>query len=1625
MSLKNKKSLLIKSLVVLIVFILTTLTYGSSELYVTRDFALEFDSKYKYANPGTVLGKNIAADRDFTENNLWCISGTEADGTGAGPYNAKHTVYGVIDINYDGPNTATLYRWRNGSTSSTKLTKDSNATDIAWFNGMAMAVTNHNSGAFTGIMMDHLYNYFYSLLGYSPIPSASWTPQGLAPYEEHGKDVLENALDGTFSVSKDFDPADTNCEYAVADSENVYVGPFKYSYKTKVNFGSMEITGKNDKQTVYNETVKSVDKTRLFVKDGSQYKGVDYVNPETPFYVKVSKKIDDATNISLNVKAKDVTYYKARIAILRSTGDVATQNLVVVGGDGEPNQTGAPIEYQFENNKGNLEIHKTGIYTDTDVNKIENMGFRIYYLENGNKQYLKIQTDTKSVDGKLIGTVKINKQEVTTKAEEATIIYTDQSGDARLERIDSRYEYYLEEVSDLTDYNTEILSVTQKLAGKNAKTSDVQLVEKGIAGPITVKKRSESEVTTVEVKDTRKIGALHLVKLDYDKLEKRVSGVKFKVQNTETQKWLIAEGSEGVYNLKTYDNNYKQNKEYYKENYTSEENKATEFETNSNGELTINGVDVGTYMFKEIYITNNNGKINYGYTEIDKPENVDKNYVFWSTDNDGTKNSLSDGEINVKLEAYEKADQSTVYVYNKKKYLKITGFVWEDIADGKANSYEMYGKDTYAEGDTLIDGINVRLKDKKGNIIKIATTENGGKYVFEEVSRETLENGEYYVEFEYNGLTYTSVVPLVGDDSKVNSKAGEVVEQRKKLNSAFTEITNKDNINNRSEGYSRDGSGNVTGTLTYKNDTANWQSIFENTTYDNQTYEGVNLTANTDVAGYSLKDEFTSGRYVVDDSDAFVIESVNLGMVKRSKPYIAISNDIENVIVDVNGYSHTYNYKQRSGAVQDGSAFNVGVKFGREYVSGYTRAIYPSDVAYSSTEAGKQDAKKLKVYVTYATTIRNLSSELKATVNELVNYYDKEYTIVNSWIGDDNNNKATWNLTSKYGQNYNDNNFVGAYTTSIAGTKINPMENLIVHITFQVSDKAVLGLLSETATLENTSEIYSYSSYYGSNKEGCTTDEIYAGIDEVSAPGNAKPGDKLTFEADTDAAPSLLLEAKGVRTIEGKVFEDKTESELQSAKERKGDGIYNDNENTVGGVKVELITTNGDVATIFPTITDENGNLVVNAKGQEIPAIVETTEKDGYYIFRGIEPEKYYIRYTYTNGITKIFDKSGNEVKDINVQDYKSTIITSDTIRKAFEDNENNLTWYKETGTRYSDARDDYEQRQRIDNELKTVDGATVVNIKELNAYSPKLELGVEYETIYTASAGDTYEYKVSDIDFGIAERPRQAVTLNKDITNIKVELYNGQSFGGDIDINNKKAPDGMFITPEGIYITIDNEFIPGTHLAISYALSLTNISELDYLSEDYYYYGEVKGDAVTFSRATLLDYIDNQLLLKEGQSQWSVIGSAEKFVNDKGFNWNLTQEQEKQLLEKFSTIAKTDPVSTSNQLTPGQTITTPIVLEKIIDAKDTELSYGNNCEVTKIEKNGGRNFDYKLGNYANILIGDTSISPEEADEDKAPKVTIIPPTGENNNVTYTIIAIASLAILGAGIFGIRRFLNK
>ena len=983
--------------------------------------------------------------------------------------------------------------------------------------------------------------------------------------------------------------------------------------------------------------------------------------------------------------------------------------------------------------------------------------------------------------------------------------------------------------------------------------------------------------------------------------------------------------------------------------------------------------------------------------------------------------------------------------------INISGYVWEDIWGGKNNEFDnvYHGKDykvgneTYDGKDVLVAGLTVKLKDKNGNVIKnnngqeaTAKTDSNGSYKFTDILISDLEG--CYVEFEYDGLKYTSVKALVGDDNSINSKAGEVVSQRKALNTAFTEITNKDTISDRTHGYSRNENGKTTGTINYKEDKSNWRSVYESSTYN------TNLSADTNVTSYSIEEQFKDEKYVENEDGTLEIKYINLGIVQRYQPTISLTQDINNVEVTVNGYEHNYIYATRNAHRENTTAFNIGVRFGTNNDK-YTRAIYPSDVKYSQGLA-KDNPNKLRVYVTYAIVVHNNSTStggLSVTANELVNYYDKEYTIVDSWVGDNQDNKITWNTTSKYGQSYNDGKYVGAYSTGLAGQKIAAEQNAqTVYIKFQVSDNAVLGLLNNTSTLENVTELYAYSTYYGSDKEGCKAGDIYAGVDAIetrmeandlgeengvkpidSAPGNATPGDVSTYEADTNRAPSLLLEAKGVREIEGTVFEDKTADTLQSEKERLGNGIYDNGENTMSGVKVELLSaTDGSVATIYPPANEDANKDGVEVSTAEtgIDAVIESTGANGYYIFKGVEPGKYLIRYTYANGTTKICDTTGKEIKDITVQDYKSTIITSEVIKRAFEDNAAvEKDWYKQKeANRYSDAIDNYDQREAIDNEMMNVNGSTVPTITSIDANSPEFNIGVEYETIYSASTGQAYTYKISDLDFGIVRRPMQSADLDKTVSHIKVTLPNEQVLiDGDVDVAKGIAPKYVTIAGDKIYITIDSELLRGSHIELAYNLTLTNTSEQDYRNKSYYYYGQDKSNPVQISKATLMDFVDREITLNEIPGKtWSVTDLANEGLV-------LTPEEKEKLLKEFSTVVTAEALP-DKAISAGESSTTKINVEKILST-DGDLSYENNGEIVSISKTGGSSMITTLGSYATLLTAQVDAMPTESDEDKAETVTIIPPTGEvDNTVMYVTIGAISLAMLGTGTYVIRRIVK-
>lgn len=1092
------------------------------------------------------------------------------------------------------------------------------------------------------------------------------------------------------------------------------------------------------------------------------------------------------------------------------------------------------------------------------------------------------------------------------------------------------------------------------------------------------------------------LGNLKITKKDFDD-NNNISNVTFKISNEK-----------GKY-VKRDSNN--------KITYVDEEN-ATIFKTNGNGEITIEKLSVGKYTITEI--KNNNAT--YG----GETGEIDTKYIYYNTDTNSNKEQVKNGKITINVKASTE-NYTNLFIYNKKRFIDISGKVWEDKVGGKNRELDdvlhtedyQIGKETYEGNDELKSGVTVLLKDKNGNIIQQTTTGTNGDYIFKNVLISELEN--YYVEFVYDGLTYTSVKALVGNDSSINSKAGEVVSERKTLNAGFKEITNNGSITDRNHGKAN---GEPTRTLTYVNDENKWISTFESANPD------TNLTANTDVASFKLKDQV--GNAVSGKNGALEIPNVNLGLVQREQPNISIKNDLTSVKVQVNGYGNTYtkssdgtNYGTKSDFIEQDKETNefytnLTAKFEKNSGS-YTRELYPSDIQFSSNLAAGEDAKKLKVYATYSITVNNYSNSLSVSVPEIVDYYDKNYEIIANGtefpggaingleIDSVNNEKYNGNtsITSAPGTEVNE--YKTAYIRVGDNIKIEASKSLVINVTYRVNDETVKKVLGDgDKSLNTVTEINAYTTYYSKAIEGCAAGDIYAGVDRNSAPGNATPGKIETYEDDTDRAPSFILTAKGARQIEGTVFEDSTGSEeLQSGQERKGNGIYDNNENTVNQVTVELLNKDGSLATYYPNAVSDDGQTpdkdVLNLPGTTEALI---TNNYGCYLFKGIEPDEYLIKFTYSNGKTKICDVNGTEVKNITVQNYKSTIITSNKIREAFDNGNNN--WYtQEADMRYSDARDDYTVRTQIDDELKVIDETTTPTITSIYATTPNFVIPMEFDSIITSSNNNTFIHRISNIDFGIVERPRPDVTIEKEVTHIKVTLPNGQVL---IDGDPRGNLDYVSVTKnnnkiEEIYITIDNELIYGSQVEIEYGLTVTNSSELDYSTKEYYYYGN-KGDIpVTMTKATIVDYVDSDIMLKAGQEgTWNVLDIA-----DKGYNWNLTPEQEQELLNKFSTVVKAEPIDGDKELKPNESSTTYIMVEKLLSTEDTELVYENNGEVVRIEKTGGGLL------YKEIPVGDS-----------APPVVIVPPTGStNHNVMYAIIATASLAVLGIGTYGVRRFLKK
>ena len=965
--------------------------------------------------------------------------------------------------------------------------------------------------------------------------------------------------------------------------------------------------------------------------------------------------------------------------------------------------------------------------------------------------------------------------------------------------------------------------------------------------------------------------------------------------------------------------------------------------------------------------------------------NIEQAKIFY-TDKDGKLNATISGETTAEnsMKAVEATNDKYGYAQNigkeftlnKEHEVKITnhqykvklsGYVWLDTETGKTTLRDdQYKQEDDNDGEGF-NGITVYLREKNGNEIKRTTTSelglyseiNGGEYQFVDVDLDAIQKGEYYVEFEYCGLRYQSVAAKLTQNN--GSKAIDTA-TRNVLDSKFTSV---------------DGNGtqslNINGVTVNYNNTANYSSSIKDCS-------GCNVYARTNEAGFNIYNSFTPG--------AEEIRYVNLGLFKKAQTDYSLMQDLYNVRVSVNGFSHIYRYgsvryTNNGNDVNADSSWNVGVKFQKNNGT-YKRAIYTADAEY---EAPNHKDNELKVYVTYKIAVNNESTYL-GRINSIVDYADKNFDMIAAGTAIDDKDNITGNLQYGNKQEYNDK--YSKYVIDI-NTELTPGQAKFVYVQFQLNREAVLKIVNNQEVLNNVAEINSYTTFKDNN-----TQTPVAVVDKDSVPANITVGKIDTYEDDTDAATSLKLELKNARSIVGTVFVDN--ATVNKDNERLGNGVYDNGEATVAGVKVRL---------------DEIGKDDSSYDGERISKEV-TTDENGNFKIEGYIPGNYNLTYTWGN-------------KTYKVQYYKGTIYDESR-------DQNDKEWYKkDVNTRKTDALDNIDTRKTIDAEMRKItrnnaedeinkayEGTSdVIKTTSMDSKTPAMSFSVEYETTITDGNDDKVEFIVKNVDFGIVERAKQLMDISKRVSAFKITLANGQVLmdaevtedgklkGSHSNLSYMGPTNTNGINVNGILrAELDSELIEGATVEVTYAIKVTNVSEKDYDSPNYYLYGNKKGAQLIKNSVTgVIDYLDGKIV----------------FVPD-----NTWEKKENTFIEEVNASEKgnTDYLNSikayytsklQKDLAPGESNEVTLKASKLLTSSE-DNTFDNKTEIVDVTRKDGD----ITGTPVKVTWNNGKFF---FDTDNAEKTVIIPSTGENRNyVLPTVIGIIAVAIVGVGVFFIKKY---
>ena len=980
--------------------------------------------------------------------------------------------------------------------------------------------------------------------------------------------------------------------------------------------------------------------------------------------------------------------------------------------------------------------------------------------------------------------------------------------------------------------------------------------------------------------------------------------------------------------------------------------------------------------------------------------------------------------------------ESPTITIGNHKYVTVKGFVWEEITKKGKDDYNNYFDN---KGDEKLGGINVKIINKDKPLSETKVTDGNGSY---EIAYDTngvrlvywnLENA--CVSFEYGKGEYVTVT----------------VDERYPVEEDIYSRAIEQNYNEHPDGF------------------------------DDELKEQ---------KGSAVTKQGTLWNYYKEED--YVIETINLGLIRKIDPDYTIKQTLEYVKLTKGDYAFKYNIGDSAkpdidnseGATQENLLPKVQGQT-TTYPT-FTQPIYPSDIRYNSS-GNIEDKDKYKVYVIYKISVHNsqpaevrdfagkyVYNEQALELKSLVNNYNQQTddglgsirkyeldteSYVDTIDGANDSQFKCWKANSDNQATFDVNNQNSAFKDGIA-----PEETKSTYIQFRVTDEALNALVRNDLTRDETKKFFKCAS-------DIKTEAWHRYLRNDSyweAGGSEYTKENIHYSVTKEkTARALFIKLKlhDTRIISGTVFEDQRTEDSKDKNTRVGDGKFNEGiEKKLSDVIVSLVDSEGKVVNTY------NDDLVQGADGKwsaKTSFAITKVKEDGIYSIPGVVPGTYYLQFDYGNGNIEYKDLDGNAIKaktdgtfstegtttpeiktkiqdnndPIKTKDYKSTILTGpakDAGEYWFIENING-----KTNNVATDTDDIIKIRTENDKEMNhtyIADNEKTV----LTARTPEIKLNFEYVANKETAINDVTKLNtnLTGMCFGIIERPKTDMTLNKEISNVKLTLQNGTTMingnpalvSVSAFLSNLTSGDGKNGV-KNAKIETDLEKIYGSELEVTYKLTVTNKSEVDYATSDYYKYGtETEDDLVKTKPSKIMDYISEDSKyasfngeeitkkledLFESDSNEVVAGSGKEIkgnIKVSYFNTETTKCGEK--LNKLLIVSNTELTPEAKDEDKSKEIYT-VVVKKQINNLNENINLESFAEIIGLRNLTGINQNESIpGNYKPSY---SETNTDERDQDRA-NVSIVPSTGKDKSYTIYIIAGTILIVIAGGIILIKKF---